>query len=73
MEFKEGDKVVCINADNTRNILRLGEQYEVHEVWGNGNIELSSVDFPYKMPWRPNRFVLASSLTKLEKAIYGIL
>ncbi len=77
MGFKLGDKVVCIRHAITYEGPKLGQEYTVTAVEVNtalgpyeqvGLLELGNIG----PEWYADRFVLASSLTKLERVIYNI-
>ncbi len=77
MRFKLGDIVVCIREAVTFEGPKFGQAYTVtyidnheltdiyHQV---GLLELGNL----QPEWHSDRFVLASSLTKLEKCIYNL-
>jgi len=74
-KFKKGDYVYCIDNDRASKksgyILEIGNKYKIKHI-SHENIILEND--PQEIPWMSSRFISAEfPLSRLEKAIYGIL
>lgn len=71
MRFKVGDRVVCIEVDDTRwwpNILELNRIYTVISVAPIGNIMVNGSG----SEWRSKRFIMEKDLTPLHRCLLGL-